>query len=74
MYMQAYILYVFKQPHRIMVTPKTMYKNVIHVFINWVFVVITKGQSGGVGQAGTSTSFDTGEQSIKYYYYCQSSL
>ena len=47
-----------------MVTPKTVYKNLM--FIYWVFVVITKGQSGGVGQAGTSTSFDTGEQSIKY--------
>ena len=55
-----------------MVTPKTVYKNLI--FINWVFGLITKGQSGGVGQAGTSTSFDTGEQSIKYYYFCQSGL
>ena len=34
-----------------------------------MFVVITKGQSGGVGQAGTSTSFDTGEQmNIKYHF------
>ena len=43
-----------------------------------MFVVITEGQSGGDGQAGTSTSFDAGEQSIiiimKSHYYCQSSL
>ena len=45
-----------------MVTLKTVYKNLI--FINWVFVVITEGQSGGVGQAGTSASSDTGKQSI----------
>ena len=39
-----------------------------------MFVVITEGQSGGVGQAGTSTSFDAGEQSVKYYYFYQSGL
>ena len=34
-----------------------------------MFVLITKGQSGGVDQAGTSTSFGTGEQmNIKYHF------
>ena len=28
---------------------------------------MAEGHSGGVGQAGTSTSFDAGERSIKYF-------
>ena len=52
-----------------MVILKTVYKNLI--FIECLLLYIAEGQSGGVGQAGTSTSFDAGEQSIKSYYFCQ---
>ena len=55
-----------------MVTVKTVYQNLI--FIECLLLYIAEGQYGGVGQAGTNTSFDAGEQSIKSYYFCQSSL
>ena len=46
-----------------------VYKNLI--FIECLLLYIAEGPFGGVGQAGTSTSFDAGEQSIKSYYFCQ---
>ena len=53
-----------------MVTLETVYKNLI--FIECLLLYIAdQGRSGGVRQAGTSTSFDAGEQSIKSYYFCQ---
>ena len=52
-----------------MVILKMVYKNLI--FIECLLLYIAEGPSGGVGQAGTSTSFDAGEQSIKSYYFCQ---
>ena len=60
---------IIKQSHRTMVILKTVYKNLI--FIECLLLYIAEGQSGGVGQAGTSTSFDAGEKSIKSYYFCQ---
>ena len=60
---------IIKQSHRTMVILKTVYKNLI--FIESLLLYIAEGQSGGVGQAGTSTSFDAGEQSIKSYYFRQ---
>ena len=60
---------IIKQSHRTMVILKTAYKNLI--FIECLLLYIAEGPSGGVGQAGTSTSFDAGEQSIKSYYFCQ---
>ena len=53
-----------------MVTLKTVYKNLM--VIEYLLLYIAEGQlSEGVGQAGTSTSFDAGEQRIKSYYFCQ---
>ena len=52
-----------------MVILKTVYKNLI--FIECLLLYIAEGQSGGVRQAGTSTSFDAGEQSIQSYYFSQ---
>ena len=60
---------IINQSHGTMVILKPVYKNLI--FIECLLLYIAEGQSGGVRQAGTSTSFDAGEQSIKPYYFCQ---
>ena len=60
---------IIKQSQKTMVILKTVYKNLI--FIECLLLYIAEGQSGGVRQAGTSTSFDAGEQSIKSYYFSQ---